>query len=203
MGGFGQEAVSKATLQRSFTLKRKRNGVVAGRGYGTGKVLQFYQVGEILTAHLSAGNDSTENNSSATQEWVYDLEHYLGGGERDWAPVHSGRDRKRSVMTTRVRQGCGRRGPCAGGGPDVHSLLLRWTLAGSWCIWQTEPPFAGLCPTCTCAVCESPPLCPSSLRHTSPGAVPWPGLILSNLFKEILPFCPFCNLKDLGSHRIQ
>ena len=118
MGGFGQEAVSKATLQRSFTLKRKRNGVVAGRGYGTRKVLQFYQVGEILTAHLSAGNDSTENNSSATQEWVYDLKHYLGGGERDWAPVHSGRDRKRSVMTTRVRQGCGRRGPCAGGGPD-------------------------------------------------------------------------------------
>ena len=44
---------------------------------------------------------------------------------------HSGRDRKRSVMATRVRQGCGHRGPCAGGGPDVHSVLLRWTLAGS------------------------------------------------------------------------
>lgn len=83
-----------------------------------------------MAARLCAGNDPVENNSSVMQQPVDCSEHCLGGGERGWAPVHK-RQRQEAVSPSCRREaGLWDRGPCAGGGPDVHSVWLSWTLAG-------------------------------------------------------------------------
>ena len=82
-----------------------------------------------MAARLCAGNDPVEDNGSVMQEAAGSWEHYLGGGERGWALVHKRRRQGAVSHSCRREAGLWGRGPCAAGGPDVHSVWLSWTLA--------------------------------------------------------------------------
>lgn len=68
MGGAGQEADYNSLRSWSFTLKRKRNGTVAGGGCGTRNIFKNFLMEGVITAHLCAGNDPVESNNSMMQE---------------------------------------------------------------------------------------------------------------------------------------
>lgn len=118
-----------------------------------------------MTAHLHAGKHPQKVTALwRKSKWLSQssiLREVRGAG----LECTSSRNRKWPLVAEEEGLGCGHRGSCTGVEAQMSSQC------GSTGLWQTEVPFAVLCPWCSCA---RP--CPAPQRHRSAEAVLWPRL---------------------------